>query len=167
MRQSLSFASLLLAAGGASAAEPSAVLTDAGPAAEVAPAAQAQLVGHWRIVQRGRELQVDLEVENVGGETAHVQVARGPFPGAYLEGAVLDGLTRISTAAEDRAEMSRMGPMPVWGNVEPGQRRAVGAWRYTIPGRSALGPVALRATVQTMQGPVVLEGTAVVEVPRA
>jgi hypothetical protein len=163
----LSFASLLLAAGGASAAEPSAVLTDAGPAAEVAPAAQAQLVGRWTITQTGRELRVALEVENAGDETAHVQVARGPFPGAFLTGDVLEGLTRLSSAEEDRVEMSRMGPLPIWGAIDPGQRRSVGVWRYTLPGRRSLGPVSLQATVLTMQGSVVLEGSAVLQVPSA
>lgn len=154
-----SFATLLMAAAGANAAEPPAVQQQA---AQEAPQPAAKAHGTWSYEVVGKQLIVKLAVTNDDAESMNVLVARGSRPGAYVKAAVggADLQVSVDDSPEARKEMmSRRGPMPRYAVLAANASSEEMIYKFDLPEGYAGQAIDVTAEVYHRGGQLTLTQT--------
>lgn len=156
-RRSFSFASLA-ALFGAHAAQAATPVDPTPTIPEVddpqAPAADPVVKVVPSLRKEGGALVLTLAVHNGGADPLEVLAAYGSRPAVEPEvtvrvAGVEQPLVRILGPVDRREMMSRMGPMPTWASVAPGETIDLGPIRFELP-RGAEPPVTVRGAIDGM-----------------
>jgi hypothetical protein len=131
------------------------------------------LEGRWAATVRGGVLDITLTVHNRGSAPRSVVARLGSRPGAELSASSVAGrdarmLTQVPREPDADEPMTRAGPTPHYELVAADGDLLLGTYSFTLSTTSRKARIVVTATVETEDGPVVLEHAFdLMDLPRA